>query len=88
MLIESVLIGPKLPYDIISPASTMLTMPSDRVFLVGGYRGYASTEENLNTLFELDWKALSWKEIRLQKLRHGHLAFTAQKQEMKIFCGN
>ena len=79
------LIGPTLPYDIQSHA--MVTTTDHKVVLVGGFIGdYLSTAETQNTLFELNWKASSWKEIRLPKLKHGHLAFTANKEEK--FCGN
>ena len=59
--------------------SAIVTTNANRLILLGNQRN----------LFELNTKAMEWKEIKLpvKKLRSEYKAFEVSKEQLNIFCG-
>ena len=71
--------GPKLPVSNDWQGSAIVTTNANRLILLGNQRN----------LFELNTKAMEWKEIKLpvKKLRSEYKAFEVSKEQLNIFCG-
>lgn len=78
--------GPKLPYDLESPAMSV-TLMTERIFLIGGYRH--QLKKNLNGMLELINDMSEWREVGfpLHQFRMGHLALQSTSGNMINICG-
>ena len=76
-----------MPYGLMF--SAMIPTNSNRgVLLVGGYT--PTFNKVVGSMLKLETISSEWRtiDIPMNKLRYGHIAFSASSDQMKVFCGN